>query len=285
MTRVLVLGASGMLGNAMYRFFGDSEGYEVIGTVRSAASARRLPAVARGSILPGVDVEQFDSLTWAFAQVRPDVVVNCIGVVKQLDQASEPLTAIPINSVLPHRLAQLCAVAGARLIHVSTDCVFSGSRGAYKESDFPDADDLYGRSKLLGEVDYPHAVTLRTSIIGHEIEGARSLLCWFLSQQGRVRGFTRAIFSGLPTVELARVVRDFVLPNPQLKGLYQVASAPINKYDLLTLFAQAYDKTIAIEPFADFVIDRSLDASRFRQETGYVAPAWPELVKGMAEFR
>jgi dTDP-4-dehydrorhamnose reductase len=204
--------------------------------------------------------------------------------VKQLAEADDPLTALPINSMLPHRLARLCELAGARLVHISTDCVFSGAKGMYVESDFPDADDLYGRSKYLGEVDYPHAVTLRTSIIGHELDGARSLLCWFLAQGGPVRGFTKAVFSGLPTVELARVVRDFVLPHPELHGLYHVSAAPINKYDLLKLVAQAYGKDIEITPHDQLVIDRSLDSTRFKAATGYAPPSWPELVRTMHAF-
>jgi dTDP-4-dehydrorhamnose reductase len=170
------------------------------------------------------------------------------------------------------------------LVHVSTDCVFSGAKGHYLETDFPDAYDLYGRSKLLGEVDYPHAITLRTSIIGHELSGNRSLIGWFLAQQGSVKGFARAVFSGLPTVELARVVRDCVLPRPALRGLYHVAAQPINKCDLLKLVAATYGKTIKIVPSEDLVIDRSLNADRFRVATGYVAPPWPDLIQRMFEF-
>ena len=284
MKTVLVLGATGMLGNAVLRLFSQSEGFRALGTVRSGRAARLLPAELQGSVLEGVDVEQFDSLARGIASARPDVVVNCIGVVKQLAEADDPLTALPINSLLPHRLARLCDLAGARLVHVSTDCVFAGTKGMYTESDFPDANDLYGRSKYLGEVDYPNAITLRTSIIGHELDGARSLLCWFLKQSDSIRGFTKAVFSGLPTVEMARVIRDFVLPRPELHGLYHVSAAPINKYDLLTLVAQVYGKSISIEPSDQLVIDRSLDSTRFRAATGYSPPAWPELVRTMHGF-
>lgn len=283
-TRVLVLGASGMLGNAVLRLFAQSPGYEAIGSARSSGVLRLLPEGLRGSVICGVDVESFDSLTRLFGNVRPDVVINCIGLVKQLAEADDPLAAIPINALLPHRLARLCDVAGARLVHMSTDCVFSGAKGMYTEADMPDANDLYGRSKYLGEVDYPHAITLRTSIIGHELSGAHSLVGWFLAQQGSVKGFRRAIFSGLPTVELARVIRDHVLPHSELHGLYHVSAAPINKFELLTLITRAYGKTIAITPDDTLVIDRSLDSSRFREITGYKPAAWPELVRGMHEF-
>ena len=283
-SRVLVLGASGMLGNAVLRLFAESPGYEAIGSARSSGVLSLLPDRLRGSVICGVDVESFDSLTRLFANTRPDVVINCIGLVKQLAEADDPLSAIPINALLPHRLARLCDVAGARLVHMSTDCVFSGAKGMYTEADMSDAKDLYGRSKYLGEVDYPHAITLRTSIIGNELSGAHSLVGWFLAQQGSVRGFRRAIFSGLPTVELARVIRDHVLPHPELRGLYHVSAEPINKFDLLTLMARAYGKTIAITPDDNLAIDRSLDSSRFREATGYQPEPWPELVRRMREF-
>jgi dTDP-4-dehydrorhamnose reductase len=217
--------------------------------------------------------------------VRPDVVVNCVGLVKQLADANDPLQAVPINTLLPHRLAALCQASGARLVHISTDCVFSGAKGNYLETDFPDAYDLYGRSKLLGEVDYPHAITLRTSIIGHELSGNRSLVNWFLAQQGAVKGFTRAIFSGLPTVELASVVRDVVLPRKELHGLYHVSAKPINKFDLLQLVAKVYRKNIEINPSEELVIDRSLNSDRFKEATGYAPPEWATLIQRMCEFK
>jgi dTDP-4-dehydrorhamnose reductase len=231
--KVLVLGVSGMLGNAVFRLLSDSAGFEVTGTARSVGAASRLREDLRANVIAGVDVEQFDSLARAFALARPDAVVNCIGLVKQLAEADDPLTALPVNAILPHRLARLCAVAGARLVHVSTDCVFLGTKGLYTESDAPDARDLYGRSKLLGEVDYANAITLRTSIIGHELGSTHGLVGWFLGQSGEVRGYTRAIFSGLPTVELATVIRDRVLPDVSLRGVHHVAAAPVSKYDLL----------------------------------------------------
>lgn len=282
--KIMVLGVTGMLGNAMYRVFAEHPAHDVYGTARSD-NARSFFSEALGKqLVTGINVEHYDSLVRVFALVRPQVVVNCIGLVKQLADANDPLRALPINSLLPHRLAALCQATGARLIHVSTDCVFSGSKGGYRETDFPDARDLYGRSKLLGEVDYPHAVTLRTSIIGHELSGHRSLIGWFLKQRGQVKGFRRAIFSGLPTVELSHVVCDVVLPNPELRGLYHVAAKPINKYGLLRLVAEVYGKEIELAPDDQFVIDRSLNADRFREATGYIAPSWPRLIKQMHEF-
>lgn len=282
--KVLVLGATGMLGNAMLRVFAAAPGFEVTGTARTSGSRRLLPASLTDRVVTGVDVENSDTLVDLFTRARPDVVINCIGLVKQLASAEDPLAALPINALLPHRLARMCGLAGARLVHVSTDCVFSGSKGMYRESDPSDAKDLYGRSKYLGEVDYPHAVTLRTSIIGHELDGAHGLVGWFLAQEGAVKGFTRAVFSGLPTVELAKVIRDYVIPRPRLRGVYQVSAEPVTKFDLLTMVAREYGKSIEIRPDDQLKIDRSLDSSRFREETGYQPPSWPELVREMRAF-
>lgn len=283
--KILVLGVSGMLGNAVFRYCSEDNQHDVVGSARSDGVRRNFSTELAQRIVVGTDVDNQDSLALLFARVKPDVVINCVGLIKQLADANDPLQAIPINSLLPHRLARLCDIAGARLIHVSTDCVFSGSKGNYLESDASDAKDLYGRSKFLGEVDYPHCITLRTSIIGHELNSAKSLVGWFLAQQGTVKGYTKAIFSGLPTIELAHVIRDVVLPQPALHGLYHVAAEPINKFDLLTLVAQAYGKQIEIVADEQLSIDRSLNAERFRAATGYVAPAWPELIQKMANFK
>jgi dTDP-4-dehydrorhamnose reductase len=284
--RIVVLGANGMLGNAVLRFFAKNPDYEVNGTVRNWSSVLELQNMAPSAgFVSGVDVESLDSLTRMFATVQPDVVINCIGIVKQLADANDPLIALPINALLPHRLARLAQVAGARLIHMSTDCVFSGAKGNYVESDLPDAYDLYGRSKLLGEVDYPNAVTLRTSIIGHELTGNRSLIDWFLSQTADVQGYKNAIFSGLPTVEIARIIHDHVIPNPDLHGLYHVSAEPINKFDLLSLVSKEYGKEIEIHPKDDFRIDRSLNSDRFRLATGFQPEPWPELIYRMHQFK
>ncbi len=282
--KVLVIGANGMLGNAVLRFFVKSKGYDVWGTCRSSDSLRRHSVDLSQHLIANVDILDIDNLMRVFTSVRPDVVINCVGLVKQLAEADDPLIAIPINALFPHRLARLCEMAGARLVHMGTDCVFSGAKGMYTESDGSDAKDLYGRSKYLGEVDYSHAITLRTSIIGHELDGARSLIEWFLSQEGSVKGYKCAIFSGLPTVEIARVIRDYVIPSPELHGVYHVSAEPINKFDLLTMVAEIYEKTIDISSDEQLVINRSLDSFRFRQATGFTPKSWPELIKSMRDF-
>ena len=282
--RILVFGASGMLGNAMFRVFGESAEHEVMATARTEGTRRHFSAELSQRLLTGIDIDNHDSVVRAFATAMPDVVINCVGIVKQVADVEDLLQAIPRNTLFPHRLARLCRLCGARLVHVSTDCVFSGTKGMYTEADEPDAPHLYGRSKLLGEVSERHTITLRTSIIGSEQSGARSLVGWFLAQEGRVKGYRKAIFSGLPTVELSTLVRDYVLPHPEIHGLYHIAAEPIDKESLLRLVAAEYGKEIEIEPCDEVVIDRSLDASRFREATGYVPPPWPELVRRMHTF-
>jgi dTDP-4-dehydrorhamnose reductase len=283
--RVLVLGANGMIGNAMIRVLNEKENWEVFGTVRSAEVKRFFSPKIAGRLVTEVDVENHASLVKVFGQVRPDVVINCVGLTKHVQGADDPLLAIPINALLPHRLAGLCGPAGARLIQVSTDCVFSGNKGGYTEDDPADATDIYGKSKSLGEVYYPNTITLRTSTIGHELQSAYGLLNWFLSQRDRCQGFTRAIFSGLPSVVFAQLIRDIVIPRPTLFGLYHVGGRPIAKYDLLRLIAEVYGKSIEIVPDDQLTINRSLNTDRFRTATGYVALGWPELIELMHSYQ
>lgn len=283
--KILVLGATGMLGHTLYRLFSATAGLTAFGSIRNERSLALFDQKLRGNLIAGVDAADINSLIGIFAETAPDVVVNCVGVIKQLKSAKDPLYTIPINALLPHTLARLCQAAGARLIHLSTDCVFRGDKGMYLESDPPDATDLYGRSKLLGEVDYANAITLRTSIIGHELgESKNGLVEWFLSQQGSAKGYTQAVFSGFPTVEIGNVIVNYVLPDTGLHGLYHVASQPINKHDLLQLVARIYGKEITLSEDDTLRINRSLDASRFNAATGYTPPTWVELVMRMKEF-
>jgi dTDP-4-dehydrorhamnose reductase len=283
--RVLVFGASGMIGSAMFRVLSAHKDLQVWGSIRSDQDAKYFLPGEQQQLVAGIDVEKPDALVRIFSRVNPDLVVNCIGLTKHHKESEDPQLALPLNALLPHRMADICGLANARLIHVSTDCVFSGDKGNYSETDVPDATDLYGKSKHLGEVDYPHAVTLRTSTIGHELHSNYGLLEWFLSQQGCCKGFSRAIFSGLPNIEFARVVRDVVIPRPDLHGLYHVGAAPIDKYELLQLFATTYAKSINIVRDDAFRMDRSLNSSRFTKATGYQAAPWPELVQSMYASR
>lgn len=284
--KVLILGASGMLGNAVYRRLVADPRYEARGTVRSRQALGHFTATEQQGLIIGVDALNQENLIDLLAVERPDVVINCVGLIKQLDNAKDPLAVLPINALLPHRLAGLAKLANTRLIHISTDCVFAGRKGMYVESDASDAEDLYGKSKYIGELhDVPHAVTLRTSIIGHELSSHKSLIDWFLSQQQAVKGFRKAIFSGLPTAELARVIADYVVPDANLQGLYHVSAEPIDKYSLLKLVAKYYNVDTEIVPDDAFEIDRSLDSTRFRQAVNYMPPSWDELVVLMRDSK
>ena len=283
--KILVLGASGMIGSTMIRVMSEQNDYEVSGTVRAESMKRFFSTPIADKMVAGVRVEKQDSLVKVLNKLRPDVVINCVGLTKHKSEADDPLVATQINTLMPHRLANLCELIGARLIHISTDCVFSGKKGGYTESDFTNATDVYGKSKALGEIDYPNTITLRTSTIGHELNSAYGLLDWFLSQGEKCKGYNRAIFSGLPAIVFAQIIRDIVIPHKNLSGLYHVASQPINKSNLLGLIAKVYGKSIQILPDERLVIDRSLNADKFLVATGYVAPEWPELIRMMHAYK
>ncbi|HRD27999.1 MAG TPA: SDR family oxidoreductase [Caulobacter sp.] len=282
--RILVLGATGMLGQTTVRLLAAAPGLAVTGTVRSDAACGRFPEELRKTLIRDVDVRDATTLERVFRDIRPEVVINAVGVIKQRPECDDPRVAMPVNAELPHRLARLCAATGGRLIHLSTDCVFGGARGDYVEDDEPDAIDLYGRSKLMGEVVDGDAITIRTSLIGHELREGLGLLEWFLAQRGEVTGFTKAIFSGLPVVELACVLRDHVIPRPGLRGLFHVAGPPISKDALLRLLARVYDHPVEIIADDRVVIDRSLNATRFNRLTGYRPPPWPTLLRRLRDF-
>jgi dTDP-4-dehydrorhamnose reductase len=282
--RVLILGAGGMLGHKVWQIFRDRF------DCRSAMRMRLpLPLFDDDRVIDGFDAGDFDGVARLIASTQPEIVVNCIGVVKQLAAAHDPIASITLNALFPHVVARACGEVGARMIQISTDCVFFGSRGNYNERDFPDATDLYGRSKLLGEmteaqtgVSVPH-LTIRTSIIGRELRSANGVVEWFLSNRGgSVRGFTKAVFSGVTTATLANTLADVIEQHPDLHGLYHVAGDAITKYDLLVMLNEAFDAGVAITPDDSVVIDRSLDATRFRSATGLVPPAWPEMIAALA---
>lgn len=271
-----------MLGHKLAQTLRDE--FDVWTTLRGAPEAyARYGMFDPAKTVSGVDVLSFDTVSDALARVRPQAVINCVGVIKQLPGAQDPVLSLTINSLLPHKLQRLCVEAGARLIHFSTDCVFNGRKGMYTEDDPSDALDLYGRTKFLGETAGPGTLTIRSSIIGRELSTASGLVEWFLSQRGRsVEGYTRAIYTGFTTLEMSRIVRSVLVGHPDLHGTVQVSSEPINKYDLLVLLRKAYGMDIVITPNDRVEIDRSLDSTRFRSLTGFVPPPWPAMIEEMA---
>lgn len=286
-TKILILGAYGMLGHKVFQFLGKEKEYEVYATCRTTrADLNRDHNLDSAHLIPNVTVENYDSVVSAIAMIHPDVVINCIGIIKQKEQAKEAISSIWINSLFPHRLASLCKAANARLLHFSTDCVFSGKKGMYTEADVSDAEDLYGRTKYLGEVTEKGCITIRSSIIGREITGRNGLLEWFLSNKGgSVRGFTNAIYSGFTTAEMSRIV-DFIIKNhPDLFGVWQVASKPISKYDLLNMINSKLKLGITVHPDDSFHCDRSLNGDSFYERTGYTPPSWDEMIDKLSKER
>lgn len=281
--RLLILGANGMFGSMVARVLSQSAGIEVEQTMRAHAKPHGGMADVHTYTL---DVLDTDALTDVLAASKPDVVVNCTGLIKQQVDASDALAIFPINGLFPHKLARLCAPLGIRVIQFSTDCIFSGQDGNYADTAPCDAQDYYGISKRIGEVgDMDNALTLRTSIIGHEAFSALQLVDWFLEQSGSVKGYSRAIFTGFPTVTVGHILRDYVLPNADLYGVYNMSSDPISKLDLLGLISAEYGHQIEIVSDDAVRIDRSLNSDAFRAATGYVPADWKTLVKQMHDTK
>ncbi len=270
-----------MLGNTLFQYFNEKENFEVLGTARSL---KNYPNFERKNIIENVDIFNFDVVEGIIRALKPDLVINCVGVIKQLKDSYNPLITIPINSLFPHKLNELLDKCGGRLLQISTDCVFNGTIGNYNESHLPDATDLYGISKFLGEIHSSNSLTIRTSIIGHELNSTNSLIDWFLSQTQTVKGYTKAIYSGFPTIEIARIIDEYIIPNNNIHGLYNLSSNPISKFDLLNIVSKEYNHDIVIIPNEEIVIDRSLDSTSFRKATGYIPPTWDDLIKRMFKF-
>ncbi len=279
--RILILGGDGMLGHQMFKQLGPKHDVRV-------TLHQELPAYKEFNLFhaenayTGLDVRCSEELIKVLADFHPQAVVNGIGIVKQRAACTESIASLEINALFPHRLAILCRMIGARVIHLSTDCVFSGKKGGYSEDDPSDAEDLYGRSKYLGEVSDSHCLTLRTSMIGRELNRKQSLLEWFLAQKDTIKGFRSAIFSGLTTLELSRVLERMIVDYPGAAGIYHVSSDPISKYDLLMLIKSKARLAIEILPDDSFRCDRSLDSSRFRREFKYKPPAWEEMIEELS---
>jgi dTDP-4-dehydrorhamnose reductase len=281
--RVLILGGEGMLGHQL--LIELSKRHDVTVTLRQDPEAYQGHWLfSPKNSITSVNVTDINRLRQAIQTSRPQAVVNAIGLVKQGNDSGDVIRNLEVNSLLPHRLAELCAEASARLVHVSTDCVFSGKRGAYMENDTADATDLYGRTKYLGEVTGSGCLTLRTSIIGLELKRRKSLVEWFLAARGEISGYTQAIYSGLTTAEFARVVLLLLEDFPALNGLFHVVSEPISKHDILVLLARNLRRSdVTIRPDASFVCDRSMVGDKFNRATGYKSPSWPVLLAELSQ--
>jgi len=280
--KILILGGDGMLGHQAFLHLGERHQAKV--TLRlDEVSYRNYGIFSDDKAYFGVDLRSLDRLTEVMADFQPEAVINGVGIVKQRTMAKESIPSLEINALLPHRLAVLCQASRSRLVHLSTDCVFSGRKGNYAEADQSDAEDLYGRTKYLGEVHEGHCLTLRTSIIGRELSRRKSLVEWFLAQEGAVKGFTQAKYTGFTTLEMSRIIETMLMKHPAAHGVYQVSSDPINKFELLKLLRKAFSKEVTITVDNQFRCDRSLDSSRFRMEFKYMPPTWEAMVTELAQ--
>jgi dTDP-4-dehydrorhamnose reductase len=278
--KVFVLGASGMIGSEIFRVLDESINIDATGVWRSQPS-KDLPFTKK-RIIEGIDIQKEELWRRLLIEEKPHVVINCIGITKHHQSTIDARAFIGINSIFPYKLSNVCDQISARLIHISTDCIFSGKKGFYSEEDISDSEDLYGLTKKLGEINTPNHLTLRTSTVGHEISTKNGLLEWFLSQQGNCKGYKRAIFSGVTTSDLAIILRDKILPNKKLSGIYNISSDPISKYDLLQLMKRYYSKQIEIEEDTSFIIDRSLNGEKFKKAVNHKPESWEIMIKRMA---
>ena len=280
--RILILGGDGMLGHQLFKHL--SRSHDVSVTLHQELTFYdEFRLFNEKNAYESIDVRSTEILGDVLSDFRAEAVINAVGIIKQRKTAKESIPSIEINALFPHRLSILCNKINAKMIHLSTDCVFSGASGKYREDDPSDATDLYGKSKYLGEVSEQNCLTLRTSMIGNELFRRKSLLEWFLAQEGSIRGFKKAIFSGFTTLELSRIIEMMIVRFPGAFGLYHVSSNPISKYDLLNMIKDKLRLPIEIIPDENFLCDRSLDSTRFRDEFNYHPPTWEEMVDELSQ--
>lgn len=277
--KILIIGASGMLGHKLWIEL--SKNNEVTGTLRNKFDLLNNLTNKSRFLVTGIDVRDKDSLKKLVVSLKPDVVINCTGIIKQLSDSEKHIPSIYMNALFPHLLSDICKETGARLIHFSTDCVFKGTTGNYTENSESDASDLYGKTKFLGETTEKNTFTIRSSFIGHELKSHKSLIDWFLGATGKIKGFKKAVYTGFPTIEIARIIENHILPHPEISGTLNVSSEPVNKFDLLNIVNRVYGKNIAIDEENSFFMERSLNSEKFRTATGFKPKSWEEMIEEM----
>ena len=274
-----------MIGNCLFKYLSLKKKYQVYGFVRNKMILNHENKLIDKKKLIEVQILGNNNFKKVIQDLNPEVIINCAGIVKQNPLIKNIPLTIELNSLFPHNLNLSCKELNCRLIQLSTDCVFSGRKGNYKENDYADANDLYGRSKFMGEINDKNCLTIRTSFIGHELKNKWGLLSWFLSQGKKVNGFKNAIYSGLTTLEISKIIYKFVLPNKKLNGLYHIASKPIDKFSLLRIINEIYEKDITINKDYSLIIDKSLDYSKFKEVTGYEPIEWEDALKELKSFQ
>lgn len=284
--KILIFGASGMIGSTLVKVISMNKNLKVIGVIRQKSYKKLFSDQKLQFLIYNYSSIDLDSLKKILLTSNPDVVINCSGITKQRINNNNLQKIFFMNSIFPHRLAYFAKKINFKLIQISTDCVFSGKllKGSYKENDVPDAEDTYGKTKFIGEVTGDNIVTLRTSTIGHELLTRKGLLEWFLSQKKKCYGFNNAVFSGITTQTLANIIAKIIIPKKVFSGLYHISAKPINKYELLCMIAKTYNKKIKILRFKNFRINRSLNSNLFKKKTGYIAPSWKFMISEMYKF-
>ena len=284
--KILILGSNGLLGNTITKYFLQKEDIQTYASIRDYSKLELFNNKYHKNFLIINDVLDFGETKKTLKKIKPDILINCLGITNKenLLKPSQIENCISINSLFPHMLQRICSELGTRIIHFSSDCIFSGRKGFYSENDIPDPPNIYGKSKLLGELNYENTLTIRKSVIGHELVSKKGLLEWFLAQKDFVHGYKNVIFSGLTVLELARVIDNYVLPRRDLKGILNLAGESISKFDLLKIIADIYKKSAQIIPNEKIQINRTLNGSQFNNLTGYKMKSWPSLIKSMYEF-
>lgn len=282
--KIIVLGAAGLLGNTLFKYLIALNKYQVYGFVRRREDSKLFPKSFHNLLIFNSDINETKILSSKIKKLKPDYIVNCVGVVKQIIQKNNTHEAILYNSLLPHILYSIAKQNNAKLIHISTDCVFDGNIGNYSESDIPNAMDLYGKSKALGEITYKNSVTIRTSYIGHELKSPHGLLEWFLSQENKIKGYTNAYYNGLTTLELSIIIENYFFRKSKLNGLYNISSESISKFSLLSQIGKIYKKDILIMKEKSIQVDRTLNSLKFRKITGYRVKSWAKMLNEMYQF-
>ena len=285
MANVIIIGANGMIGNCLFKYLSLKKKYTVYGIVRNKTISNNENSLINKDNILEVEILRNNNLKKVIQDLNPKFIINCTGIVKQNPLINNIPLTIELNSLFPHNLNQICKEINCRLIQLSTDCVFSGLKGNYRENDYADANDIYGRSKFMGEINDNNCLTIRTSFIGHELKNKWGLLSWFISQEKKVNGFKNAIYSGLTTLEISKIIYNLILPNEKLNGLYHIASKPIDKFSLLGLINKIYEKDITINKDYSFIIDKSLDYSKFKDVTGYEPIEWEYALKELKNFQ
>jgi len=276
--RIYILGISGMLGSKLFKEF-LKKNYKIKG------STRVIPKHFlnyKNYIDSNLDIFDIQKLKEKINKFKPNLIINCVGIIKQKISKTNEKNIFYINSIFPHELYKISNIIKARLIHFSTDCVFDGKKGNYDDKNETNANDIYGFSKALGELSYDNSITLRTSIIGHELSSKKSLLDWFLHlNKKNCYGYTKAYFSGLPTIEIFNFIQKFLLKKKKISGIYNLSSSRISKYNLLKKISKVYSKNINIIKNNKLKIDRSLNSKKLKKLVDYKCPPWNILIKNM----